>query len=180
MPRKTFVAGEVLLAQDVNQFLMDQSVMNFASSAARSSAIPTPTEGMVAVTLDNDELQYYNGTSWATGLPFGAWKTYTPVVTATSGTITSFVVNEALYAQIGKTVHLVIDLTVTNNGTGSGVKQFTLPVNARTGVHTGSGLDVVTGNALVVFLAGNAVRCALFNFTYPNATTRSSITYEAA
>jgi hypothetical protein len=64
MPRKTFVAGEVLLAQDVNQFLMDQSVMNFASSAARSSAIPTPTEGMVTYRSDIDDLELYDGSSF--------------------------------------------------------------------------------------------------------------------
>jgi hypothetical protein len=62
--KKTFVAGEVLLAQDVNDYLMDQSVMNFATSAARSSAIPTPTEGMVSYLADIDNLQLYNGTSW--------------------------------------------------------------------------------------------------------------------
>jgi hypothetical protein len=75
MPRKTFVAGEVLLAQDVNQFLMDQSVMNFASSAARSSAIPTPTEGMVSYLADTGsesptstipQIEAYTGATWQT------------------------------------------------------------------------------------------------------------------
>jgi hypothetical protein len=64
--KKTFVAGEVLLAQDVNDFLMDQSVMNFASSAARASAIPTPTEGMVAYLQDSNTLDAYNATNWVT------------------------------------------------------------------------------------------------------------------
>jgi len=61
--RKTFTAGEVLQAADVNDFLMDQSVMVFAGTAARGSAIPSPSEGMVTYLEDSDELQVYT-TAW--------------------------------------------------------------------------------------------------------------------
>jgi hypothetical protein len=64
MPRKVFTAGEVLAAADVNEFLMDQSVMTFASSAARGSAIGTATEGMVTWLNDENALQVYDGTAW--------------------------------------------------------------------------------------------------------------------
>ena len=57
MPKKTFTAGEVLAAADVNTFLMDQSVMTFADSGARGSAIGTATEGMVTYLEDTDELE---------------------------------------------------------------------------------------------------------------------------
>jgi hypothetical protein len=71
MPRKTFVAGDVLTASDMNTFLMDQSVMTFADSAARGSAIPSPTEGMVTYLDDTDALEVFNGTSF-TGIGGGA------------------------------------------------------------------------------------------------------------
>lgn len=61
--RKTFTAGEVLQAADVNDFLMDQSVMVFAGTAARGSAIPSPSEGMVTYLQDSDEVEVYT-TSW--------------------------------------------------------------------------------------------------------------------
>jgi hypothetical protein len=72
--KKTFVAGEVLLAQDVNDFLMDQTVMNFATSAARASAIPTPTEGMTSYisttgTATIPQIEVYTGSAWET--PYG-------------------------------------------------------------------------------------------------------------
>jgi hypothetical protein len=72
--KKTFVAGEVLLAQDVNDYLMDQSVMNFATSAARSSAIPTPSEGMTSYiattgTASIPQIETYTGSAWQT--PYG-------------------------------------------------------------------------------------------------------------
>lgn len=65
MAKKTFVSGELLYAADVNSFLMNQSVMTFASDAARGSAIPSPTEGMV--TYLNDVNQYQMNLSGTTG-----------------------------------------------------------------------------------------------------------------
>ena len=109
------------------------------------------------------------------------WAAYTPVLTPAAGSITSYVVNSARYARIGKIIHLQVDLTVTNNGTGSGQKDITLPVNAKALNHAGGGVDLVSGNGLVVFLvSATSCRFAVYNYTYPNATTRISITYEAA
>jgi hypothetical protein len=62
--KKTFVAGEVLTAQDVNDYLMDQSVMTFASSAARSSAIPTPTTGMTTYVSDRNQIETFDGAEY--------------------------------------------------------------------------------------------------------------------
>jgi hypothetical protein len=67
MPRKVFTAGEVLAASDVNTFLMDQSVMSFAGTAARGSAIGTATEGMLTYLADSDSFEFWNGTAY-TGL----------------------------------------------------------------------------------------------------------------
>lgn len=64
MPKKTFSAGSVLTAADVNTYLMDQSVMVFATSAARSSAIATATAGMVTLLTDTESMEVYNGTDW--------------------------------------------------------------------------------------------------------------------
>jgi hypothetical protein len=69
MPRKVFTAGEVLAAADVNEFLMDQAVQTFASSAARGSAIGTATEGMVTYLNDIDALSVHNGTEFVTNRP---------------------------------------------------------------------------------------------------------------
>jgi len=69
MPRKEFEAFTRLDASDVNTFLMDQSVMTFASSAARGSAIPTPVEGMVTFLEDTKLTEQYAN---------GAWKVLTP------------------------------------------------------------------------------------------------------
>jgi hypothetical protein len=61
--RKEWSPGDVLTAADVNGYLMDQSVMVFAGTAARASAIPTPSTGMVAYSTATG-LELYNGTDW--------------------------------------------------------------------------------------------------------------------
>lgn len=68
MSRKVFTAGEVLAAADVNSFLMDQTVMSFAGTAARGSAIPTPTEGMVTFLEDSNLLSINDGSAWRPSL----------------------------------------------------------------------------------------------------------------
>jgi hypothetical protein len=69
MPRKVFTAGEVLAAADVNTYLMNQAVMTFAGTAARSSAIGSATEGMVTYLADTDTFQFWNGTAYASLAP---------------------------------------------------------------------------------------------------------------
>jgi hypothetical protein len=64
MSRKVFTAGEVLAAADVNSFLMDQTVMSFAGTAARGSAIPSPVTGMTTYLEDTKDLRIYDGSAW--------------------------------------------------------------------------------------------------------------------
>lgn len=66
---RTFADGEVLTAALVQNYLQDQAVMVFASSAARGTAIGTATEGMFAYLSDTNALEYYDGSSW---VPFAA------------------------------------------------------------------------------------------------------------
>lgn len=61
---RTFVAGEVLTAAQVNTYLMEQAVMTFADAAARDAAVTSPSEGMVAFLKDTDQLVSYDGSAW--------------------------------------------------------------------------------------------------------------------
>jgi hypothetical protein len=72
--KKTFTAGEVLTASDTNTYLMEQTVMNFAGTASRASAIPTPSTGMtsyigVTGTASIPQIEVYTGSAWQT--PYG-------------------------------------------------------------------------------------------------------------
>jgi hypothetical protein len=68
---RTFTAGEILTASNVQNYLQDQVVMTFAGSAARSSAIGTANfeEGMTSYLTDTDKMEVYNGTNWVSVAP---------------------------------------------------------------------------------------------------------------
>jgi hypothetical protein len=103
--RKEWSPGDTLNAADVNGYLMDQSVMVFAGTAARASAIPSPSAGMVAYSTATN-LQVYNGTAWeGVGAGYGS---------ATGGSATSVSVAGTAYTLLTFTTDGT--LTVTKPG----------------------------------------------------------------
>jgi hypothetical protein len=48
---------------------MDQSVMTFADSAARGSAITSPVEGMLTYLADSNIYEYWDGAAWVDIIP---------------------------------------------------------------------------------------------------------------
>jgi hypothetical protein len=145
MPRKEFDAFTRLDASDVNTFLMNQSVMTFASSAARGSAIPAPVEGMVSYLADADFYESWTGSSWAPLIGSGNWIPYTPTLTNMTqgnGTI------NAAYSRIGKTINVRFRFVLgsTSSIAASGGKTVSLPFNFASNIF--SQFDIVgTGSA---------------------------------
>jgi hypothetical protein len=88
MPRKVFVANEILTAADVNTNLMDQAVMTFAGTAARGSAIPSPSEGMVTYLSDVNSVEVYTGAAFVP-VPVGAGSILQVVQTLKTDTFTT-------------------------------------------------------------------------------------------
>ena len=84
---KLFNTGDVLTAAQVQNNLQNQTVMFFASAAARDASAPLTaalTEGMFCYLADTDTTLYYDGTAWqsfgtgdVTGLTAGAGITIT-------------------------------------------------------------------------------------------------------
>ena len=91
--RKVFVANEVLTAAEVNGYLMDQAVMVFDDSSARSTGIGTATEGMLSYLKDTNAVEYYDGSAWA-GIDTTATSINGTgvVMTLTSSTATAYTV----------------------------------------------------------------------------------------
>jgi hypothetical protein len=62
---KLFATGDVLTAAQVNTYLNEQTVMVFASSAARTSALSgVLAEGMMSYLQDTNAVEVYNGSAW--------------------------------------------------------------------------------------------------------------------
>jgi hypothetical protein len=95
---KLFVNGQKLFAADVNEYLMDQTVMRFADATARDAAFggvgePILAEGMMCYLMDVNVLQVYDGSSWKyvanADTPTGLVKITPSSVSGTGATITS-------------------------------------------------------------------------------------------
>lgn len=133
MSFKTFTAGEILSAGDVNEYLM-QGVFVFTNSSARSTAITSPTNGMVTYLTGTSSLEVYNGTAWVSLSGSGSWTTYSPVITPATnsfGALTYSTQNGG-YRLNGKTVHFRINLVVASVtvGSASGTLRISLPLTS--------------------------------------------------
>ena len=88
----TFTAGNVLTASEVNNYLMEQSVMFFETTGARDSAITAPEAGMTAYINSGDSsegLYSYTGTTWNKGPSWNAPWGMLGKVTSTSSSSTT-------------------------------------------------------------------------------------------
>ena len=100
-----------------------------------------------------------------------AWTTYTPTVSANSGTVTSYT-STGTFKQMGKTVFVQIQVTITNAGTAGGNINASLPVAAPTTptqIITGRE-SALTGNTLNGVISGSNVAIVYYNNTFPGAT----------
>lgn len=62
---KLFNTGDVLTAAQVNTYLQEQTVMVFANSTARTTALSgVLAEGMVSYLQDTNAVEVYNGSAW--------------------------------------------------------------------------------------------------------------------
>jgi hypothetical protein len=64
MAYKVFSNGDALTGGELNTFLMNQSVIAFASEAARNAALPAPLEGQLVWLEDSNKYVYYTGSAW--------------------------------------------------------------------------------------------------------------------
>jgi hypothetical protein len=193
---KTFTAGDILSASDTNTYLMQQTVMNFATTAARGSAFPSPYEGLTTYIANTNSLEIYNGSAWvAVGNSTYGWISYTPSLTNISlgnGSV------DFAYSQIGARVNVRGRLTFGSTTSISGSATFSLPATA-TGVAYGScilranntdyeGVAVSTSSTVVLSAfnsAGTYSARANTSATVPATWTTGdlisfSLTYEAA
>lgn len=137
--------------------------------------------------------QYTAGLSVGQVLPAGtmnsigaAWETWTPTITASSGTFTTTTVNAARYGRIQKIIFGLLDVSVTSIGTASGTMRFTLPVTAFRAIYVpGSWRDINVSGETGVFAMDGTTICELRRYDNGAYLTNGdryvgSFVYEAA
>jgi hypothetical protein len=132
---KDWAAGDVLTAADLEDYTVKQSVMRFADAAARDTALTSVvTEGMTAYLKDVDTLTTRGGSAWENLAQIGAWRSWTPSLTAstTNPTLGTASRAEGIYVKVGRLVvaNFVIEFGTSGTNAGSGFYRINLPVNA--------------------------------------------------
>lgn len=62
---KQWADGDVLLPSELDDYLVGQSIMRFASATARTAQLPSPTEGMRSYLADTGLEYIFKGSAWA-------------------------------------------------------------------------------------------------------------------
>lgn len=154
MSYKTFTNGTLADATEVQEYLMNQSVIGFANAAARTSAIASPVEGMATYLNDTNELAIYDASAWR---PFNtSWTAYTPtysnVTLGSGGTIVGW------YTAAGRLTIAHVLITLGTTGSVSGTITVGLPSNHQylnTARFTGTARMAVAGTTYAGSVIGS-------------------------
>ena len=61
---QTWSTGDTVTAANFQGYLQDQVIAVFATTAARDTAISSPSEGQFAFVTADDTLYWYDSTAW--------------------------------------------------------------------------------------------------------------------
>lgn len=174
---KDFAAADVLTAAQVDGYLMRQSIMVFASTAARDSATSGyEEEGMHAYVEDIDACYVHDGTDWA--VLWSQWGAYTPSWTNLSvgnGTVV------AAYRWEQRSIHVRGQITFGSTTSVTGAVSHTVPASktcdtygavgtstyndSGTGIYSGS-CDVAPSSTSITFLSASGQVNTTVPFTW--------------
>ena len=136
------------------------------------------TSALQGITLSNND---FTGTTAPTFIQsttgnyqVNDWVSYTPVLTSSTGTITTVGACTGSYRRNGNMIFLRVSCAITTNGTGAGYISITLPIlsgaSGQASFMCGRE-NGITGEMLLGYTANSAaeLRVTLYDSTYPGA-----------
>ena len=161
MPYKVWAVNEILTAADMNTYVGNQTILTFAGTAARASAVGTPVEGMLSY-VGSGVVEVYAGT--ATG-----WQSVgLNILIETSEKTADYTLALGDFGQI---------VQMNKSGTAT----LTVPTNASVAFPVGTVIGVYNRSSDAVTVAGDSgvtVRNAGGVGQYAEASLRKRATDE--
>lgn len=161
------------------------SVANLTAGRAISATEVTLSTGNLIVGTSGKGIDFSatSGTGTSELLADYEEGDFTPAITASSGTITSFTLGTCNYTKVGRMVTINFSVTITNAGTGTGSLDVPLPFTNGAAIANGCGREnALTGAQLQARVAAAGTNMNIQ--TYANATAigtnaqiRASMTY---
>src|SRR3982751_6929477 len=109
---------QVLPSSVVQEYLMDQAVMTFASASARSAALTAPSDGMVTYLADTDRLELRTGGAWQL-----LWQPSNITGTAETLAVTSIASGWSVASTVGRILGTQAFMAVVFTRTGAAIAQ---------------------------------------------------------
>jgi hypothetical protein len=166
---------------------MDQTVMVFAGTAARGSAIGTATEGMYTHLNDSDTLQYYNGSAWVNqstepGLTLISTNSFTTAAAANFNNVfTSTYENYRLLIQVQSSTQSNLQFRLRVSGAdNTSSNYYNVAAHQRT---NGTIITPTSGNpgsfATINILQGGTRQTGSYEIHMPNLARPTDVTFSA-
>ena len=180
---KTFSAGSVLTASDVNGYLMDQVVQKFATSSARSSGIASPSKGMLSYLSSTKNVEVYNGTNWMgiggmTLVSSGSFSgsASTNIANAFTTAYSEYLIITDFYSSTVQNALMTLTVAGVATGTWSSAR---LLAQANTGAPAFTRVFSSTASSVVItpsLPTGQVYGNAIIRISNPNSSSRKTIT----
>ena len=180
----TPLAGTEVLPIVQSSTTVKVSVANLTAGRAISATELTLTTGnLIVANGQGIDFSATPGTGTSELLADYEEGTFTPAITASTGTITSYTLGVCNYTKVGRMVAVNFSVTITNAGTGAGALNVPLPYTNGAAISNGCGREnALTGAQLQARVNASGTDMNIQNYINAtaiatNAQIRASMTY---
>lgn len=187
---RSFSAGAVLTAAQVNTFLMEQSVMNFAGTAARGSALASVLSAGQMAHVGGGTVTVYDGSAWQQVYPSATSAGLVFVAGTAFSAVSSVSVNNCFQSSyLNYQLLINVDSVSVANSLNLRLRASGVDNSSNNYYYNGTRTDTAAGalNALApglvdifrIFVSNSGTGSARIDMYNPQASVRTAVSYQS-